>query len=62
MADKFGYRSDYFADKLFKLLLQQKEKLERNRGHIHHVHQVTREINLARKFLLYLRIASKPSK
>ena len=42
VADKFGYKSDYFADKLFKLLLQQKDKLDRNRGHIHHVHQVTR--------------------
>jgi hypothetical protein len=62
LCDKFGFKSDYFAEKFFKLLLQQQEKLERNRGHLHHVHQVTREINLARKFILYTKIGSKTTK
>lgn len=40
----------------------QKQKLERNRGHLHRVHQVAREILLARKFLLCLKIMARPSK
>lgn len=62
LAQKYGYKSDYLADAFFKELIQQKEKLERNKGHIHSIHQISKELQLAKKLLIYKNIALKPAK
>lgn len=59
LAEKYGFKSDFFAEKFLRILLQQKEKLERNRGHMHQIHQSTRELHLAKKFIIYSRL-TKP--
>jgi hypothetical protein len=62
VCDKFGFRSDVFADKYFNFLLVIKDKLDKFRGSLHPIHQNARDLMLAKKFMIYLRLAVKPPK
>jgi hypothetical protein len=62
VCDRFGFRSDVFAERYFKFLLEQKEKLDKFRGVVHGIHQTARDLILARKFLIYLKLGVRLSR
>jgi hypothetical protein len=60
ISEKYGFRSDIFAEPYLRLLLAQKNKMDKNRAIIHKLHLFLREIELAGKFLNYLAVARNP--
>lgn len=56
MAEKYGFKSDVFANHYLEHLLEKKSKIDRNKGMVHLVHQFSKELHLADKLLVYLSI------
>ena len=61
LSEKYGFKSDIFAESYLRHMLVLKEKIDKNKMLLHQTHQSMREIHLAYKMLIYFSVANKPS-
>lgn len=61
IAEKYGFKSDIFANHYYDRLITIKNKIDRNKGLAHILQEISKEIRLADKFLTYLSVSKNPS-